>query len=284
MHGKEFDVAKRKVRAAPAKSDFVSVDCPLHDEPTEVKVVFDAKPNNWAQKGALRVVKCNECGLVFFNPNMSPEARRAYHGEEYYVQDDRGCIGYPNYLEDDHVNAKLYFGKLILSWCKRLFPNKKRKPGSIIDFGCATGHMGVPFKEASWRVVGVEFSEWAVNWGKENLGLDLRCQDMDDLRLEEDEKFDVVMFWDSLEHSQRPRELLRKVYAHSPEDMLMIIQLPDVGAYLKDPSHQFWSLYQHCFHYIPETLRLLLEMEGFKVQRKMPSSQAGEMLFAAVKA
>lgn len=263
--------------------NMIDIKCPLHDHPTETEFLFECPPNNWAQEVSLRVEQCKECGLIFFNPNPSIEDRRAYHTKEYYVADSRGCVGYPNYIEEDHIGAKIYFGKLIFSWFSRLWKDKTRKPCSLLDFGCATGHMSKHFHDKGWKVVGIEFSKWAVDWGREHLGLDLRCQDMDDLFLNDEEIFDCVLFWDSLEHSQNPRELLRKVYKHSSENMVMIIQMPNIEKYKDNPAHPYWSLYQHCYHYNPTTLNKLLELEGFKTSRKLPSSQPDEMLVVAEK-
>lgn len=264
-------------------TELTEINCPLHDHITESEFLFECRPNNWAQKTSLRVVQCKECGLLFFNPNLSITDRKAYHSREYYIADTKGCIGYPNYIEEDHLGAKIYFGKLIYSWFSRLWKDKTRKPCSLLDLGCATGHMSKPFHDRNWKVVGIEFSKWAVDWGREHLGLDLRHQDMDELFLDEEEIFDCVLFWDSLEHSQYPRKLLQKVYHHSPDKMVMIIQMPDVTKYVDDPKHPFWSLYQHCFHYNKDTLGRLLELEGFEITRKLPSSQSDEMLIVAEK-
>ena len=264
---------------------FVDIMCPLHDKKTETTLLFECPPNNWAQDVSLQVVKCNECGLVFFSPNLSPSVRRAYHGEEYFRAPEKGCVGYPDYVEDGHVGAKVYFGKLLVHWCHRLWKGKTNPPSSVIDLGCATGHMLVPFQTKGYDpVVGIDFSKWAVEWGKSNLGIDLRCQDMDALRLGKEEMFDCIIFWDSLEHAQKPRQLLRKLYAHSPEEAVMIVQMPDVDQFGDNPDHPFWSLYQHAFHYNEETLTKLMELEGFSVQKRLPSSQAEEMLFAVTKA
>ena len=265
------------------RMEFVNVKCPLHEGETATEFLFEVSPNNWAQEVSLQVVRCEECGLVFFNPNISVKDRKNYHSEEYYIANEKGCVGYPNYLEGDHIGAKIYFGKLLFSWFNRLWNSKERKPHSLIDFGCATGHMSKPFHDKGWKVVGIDFSEWATSWGREYLGMDLRCQDMDALQLGDDEVFDCILFWDSLEHSQFPRALLKNVYAHSSAASLMIIQMPNIDKYLDAPKHPFWSLYQHCFHYNKETLERLLELEGFQIRRELPSSQPNEMLFVIEK-
>lgn len=264
-------------------AELIEVNCPLHDHRTKSEFLFECPPNNWAQERPLRVERCEECGLLFFNPNIAVADRQAYHGKEYYIADPRGCIGYPNYIEEDHLGAKIYFGKLIYSWFSRLWKDKTRKPCSLLDIGCATGHMSKPFFDRGWRVVGIDFSKWAVDWGREHLGLELRCQDMDALFLDDEEIFDCVLFWDSLEHSQRPRALLRKIHQHSSKNMIMIIQMPDAAKYGDDPLHPFWSLYQHCFHYNKTSLERLLNLEGFGITRSLPSSQMDEMLIVAEK-
>lgn len=265
--------------------DFVDIKCPLHEEGSDLEPLFECPPNNWAQEVSLQVVQCQSCGLIFFSPNLSPSVRRVYHDENYFKATEQGCVGYPDYLEDNHAGAKVYFGKLVAHWFHSLWKGVTDPPRSIIDLGCATGHMLLPFKTKGYElVVGVDFSRWAVEWGKANLELDLRCQDMDFLKLGKNESFDCILFWDSLEHAQSPRKLLKKLHKHSSADAVMIIQLPDVDQFKTEPKHPFWSLYQHAFHYNEDTLRILLELEGFQIKRRLPSSQPQEMLFAVAKA
>ena len=257
----------------------VKVICPLHAQKTKTKFLFECSPNNWAQKVSLRVVQCQKCDLIFFSPNLNPEIRKAYHNQDYYRATEKGCIGYPDYIEEEHLSAKIYFGRLLLSWFTRLRKNKDNLLDSIIDLGCASGHMLIPFRDKGFTTVGIDFSEWAVEWGKKHLDLDLRCQDMDQLRLGKNELFDCIIFWDSLEHVQKPRKLLKILYKHSTKDTLMIVQMPDVNQFKNDPTHPYWSLYQHSFHYTEKTLGRLLKLEGFQIHRKLPSSQSAEMLF-----
>lgn len=247
--------------------------CPLCGGKTKDKL-FEIVNNNWRQTVQVTAVKCKDCGLVYFDPDVTEEIKKEYYSDLYFIAPGADkCSGYPNYVESAHLESKKYFGRILKSWISRLNPNAK----SILDIGCAVGAMLIPFRDAKWKTVGMDVSDWAVNWGKKNFGLDLR--NIDTLGQNKTEKFDVILFWDAFEHFPNPHEILKKVKEIAGPDTIFIFQLPNVEKYVDDNSHFLWSVYQHGCHYSPETFSKLLSLENLEIVKRFPSTQEYEMVF-----
>lgn len=256
-------------------SDLVKVKaCPVCKS-GQKKVLFPIVNNNWRQKEQVKAVQCSKCGMIYFDPDISEKAKIKYHTKAYYVPPSPDKIsGYPDYIDKEHLESKQYFGEIVLSWIRRQAPSAN----SILDVGCAVGAMGIPFQKAGWKVVGIDVSAWAINWGLKHFqDMDLRCCELSDLKSRD--HFDVILFWDVFEHIGRPRELLVKAKKLLNPGGIMVFQVPDVTGFCDDPGHYLWSVYQHSCFYTRETFEKLMDAAGLQILRKLPSTQEYEMVF-----
>lgn len=264
----------------------IKVDCPICEKD-------DISP--YLVVDGLNVVKCNGCGLIYFNPNVSTAEHNNFLSKDYWVSptyqklrasgnynfklylthlNSEDIVGYPDYLEPQHLGAKVGWGANLLKWCYNYNPDGK----SIIAVGCATGHMLEPFmNDGFYPVVGVEIAPWIVESGRKLLPtLDLRLGDFNDMNI--DEKFDFAMFWDSFEHLQYPNKTLSKLHNSLNDNAIVISHMPDVDDCDQDPEWYLWSPKQHCFFYNYRTLGLLLKKHGFEIIDEKVSPEAGEMV------
>jgi SAM-dependent methyltransferase len=211
--------------------------------------------------------------MIYFDPDISEKAKIAYHSRAYYVAPSPDKIsGYPDYCDQKHLESKQYFGEIVLSWIRKQAPEAK----SILDVGCAVGAMSVPFQKAGWKVVGIDVSAWAINWGLKHFkDLDLRCCELSAIR----GRFDVILFWDVFEHINRPQEVLSCAKKLLNPGGIIVFQVPDVEGFIDNPEHSLWSTYQHSCFYTRETFGKLMDVAGLQIVRKIPSTQEYEMVF-----
>ena len=271
----------------------ISVLCPICEK--------DASASLFAVEG-LQLVRCKECGLTYFNPNVRTDEHYAFLGEDFFIAPiiqqlrDSGrydfsvymehvhhpsVIGYPDYLEPEHLRAKELWGRTILSWFVKAWQEQKFTglPFSILEMGCATGHMLLPFKEAEWKpIVGQEVSEWIVQHKAPMINI--RLGELHTLDFGKD-KFDCVLCWDSFEHTHYPNEALCKIYEATNDQMLMIWQTPNVD--LASQEWYLWSPRQHNFFLNHITASKLLEKHGFKIIGEKISPEADEMVLLVCK-
>jgi len=263
----------------------IDVICPIC-EVDDTRFLFEVE--------GLRLVQCKRCGLIYFNPNVEFKEHVDFLDVDYWVAptyqrlkssgkydykayldhlDAEDIKGYPDYLEPRHLDAKVQWGKRVLGWFKKYYPEAH----SVIELGCATGHMLKPFVQAGWSpVVGVEVSPWIVDRGRElNPKLDLRLGNFENMQFTE--TFDCALLWDVFEHYQYPNGVLKNLYQITSSKMVAICHLPDADQ-SRGKDWYLWSPRQHCFHYNRKTLGMILDKHGFKIVGEEVSPEAGEMV------
>lgn len=268
--------------------NLINVDCPICEKDASTPL-FEVEE--------LSLVKCKKCGLMYYNPNISLQDHYAFLNEDFFVSPaiqqikksgqrydfavymqhvkHPSIVGYPDYLEPEHLRAKELWGKKLLSWFIKDWQIQKFKglPSSVLEMGAATGHMLHPFKDAEWRCLGQEVSCWIVDHSSSRV--DVLLGELHNLSFG-DEKFNCVILWDSFEHTQFPNECLKKLHEITTDEMLMIIQTPN-AEYITTEDHYLLSPRQHSFLFSKRTLSLILKKCGFEICNERISSQADEM-------
>ena len=250
----------------------------------------------------LQLVRCTTCGLTYYNPDVDIEEHYALLNEDFFVAPanqkaraggtysfdvymqnlkDPSIIGYPDYLEPEHLRAKELWGKKVLSWFVQAWQKQGYAglPSSILELGCATGNMLVPFVEAEWGpVVGQEVSPWIMQ--HKDPRIDVRLGELHSLDLG-NAKFNCVLMWDSFEHVQFPNECLKKVSEVTTEQALIIIQTPDVD--LSCVDWIYWSPRQHVHFWSKNTLSLMFDKHSWEIIGEKISPEADESIFIFAK-
>jgi SAM-dependent methyltransferase len=102
---------------------------------------------------------------------------------------------------------------------------------SVLEFGCANGHLGAACKAGSpgLRWTGVDVSAAAVAEAATRLDatIQMNLDEPDPLRLGSDH--DVVVFGDVLEHLRDPSRCLRTAYAASSTDARLVCCIPNMA-------------------------------------------------------
>jgi len=249
-----------------------------------------------------RVVRCDDCGLLFTNPRPSREEMGAHYPEEYYSHSDVDRL-----LRQHHdgatpswrrrVKARLleeYYGyppastgtpgvlERILSG-PLLYPLylyfrlSGRDPslipfvgeGRILDVGCGLGFALALYRGRGWTPFGVEPSPVAARYAREVLGLPVHQGEFLDARFPS-AFVDVVLFQHSLEHVPHPSVELREAHRVLKGSGLLVVMVPNAAsldARLFGRWWFAWDLPRHLYHFTPRTASALLAKAGFRVQR-----------------
>lgn len=78
--------------------------------------------------------------------------------------------------------------------------------GKLYDVGAAAGFVMHVAQSKGWEVYGNELSQQAVGWAKQHYGLDIFHGFLEDDPIAVDGHFDLVVFWNTLEHVRNPIE------------------------------------------------------------------------------
>jgi len=188
---------------------------------------------------------CGICGLQFWEPREMPDARWY---EQMYGGRDRNVLP----LEPGHK----YF------LADPLAPGK----GTLLDIGCGTGNFLAAARDAGYGVTGIELDRNAARFAKEKLNL----QNIFPLTISEfsgeypEARFDVVTFFEVLEHQAVPVEFLQKIRACVRATGLIALSVPNRERWMTGPDVLDYPP-NHFLRWSAGSLRKFLSAQGFEI-------------------
>ncbi len=138
--------------------------------------------------------------------------------------------------------------------------------GRLLDIGCATGNFLVAARDAGYDVTGIELDRNAARFAKERLGLQwvfpLTISEFADRNLVE--RFDVVTFFEVLEHQASPAEFLQKVKVCVRPGGVIALSVPNRERWLTGPDVLDYPP-NHFSRWNAVALKKFLNTQGFDV-------------------
>ena len=237
-------------------ASFEGVNCLLCDQDSTDTLVADDTP--------ARIVRCKNDGLVYLSPRPTYSRIRAFH-HQFVRQDNLE-------LFDSYRRRTLYREARIIQQLKR--------PGTLLDIGCATGTFLEQFAAPPWRLHGVETSPVGAELASSRAGADVFCGTLSEA-VYPSQYFDVVTILDAFFCFPAPRSDLAEIRRILKDDGLLAIEIPgfryrkvrDRGliCYLAEGR---WSRISprnpDLYYFSPATLRDLLDNAGFRIRQAIP--------------
>jgi len=173
------------------------VKCPIcytEVEERDFKETYVSPYNNQEYKR----YECPNCDVHWWEPlKIIPEFYESEVFESYIAFHE----GVGTRLGENH---KAFF---------KHFPSNVR--GKLLDVGCGDGRFLRYAKEQGFEVWGIDFDKKSVENVKRNLGIDtvfaMSLEEFYKYAKEKNLKFDVITFFEVLEHQDKPREFLEMV-------------------------------------------------------------------------
>ena len=209
-----------------------------------------------------RIMRC-ECGLVYSDPRVAPQAQFARVYVEGYGRPSRPHPSQRpalsrlwrsirgHYSADDAVRKRW---RAIRRWLPR------RGRLRFLDVGCNIGDLVelISAENPTWTVRGVEPSRHAAEVARRH-GLNVDCGFLEEAGYEED-SFDVICAWDVIEHVPEPFGFLQTVRRVLAPGGRFITHCPNYESLRRRHEGPRWGVFlpeQHLYHYTPQTLRRL---------------------------
>jgi len=195
-----------------------------------------------------RLIKCEECGLIYTD---SFGKSQSYAEKDYFV------------LKNQYVDRWDEFCVIFDSLLDKIV--KFKRTGRLLDVGAGVGTLLFVAARRGFVVQGVEVSEWASAFAREEKGLDVLTGTLEDARLET-ETFDVVVINHVLEHVVNPRTLLVEVHRILKNDGLLVIGVPNIGSIMACLRGSKWKSLrpeEHIWQFSPVTIKWLAKETGF---------------------
>ena len=195
--------------------------------------------------GRYELFGCDGCRLQFWEPREMPDAR--WYEQMYGGRDEKLLP-----LEPGHK----YF----------LADPLAPRGSELLDIGCGTGNFLAAARDAGYRVTGIELDRKAAGFAKERVGL----QRVFPLTISEfaeqhaDEKFDVVTFFEVLEHQAAPVEFLQKVNMVLKPRGTIALSVPNRERWMTGPDVLDYPP-NHFLRWDAAALKHFLSAQGFEV-------------------
>lgn len=210
--------------------------------------------------GEFDLRRCQRCGLMYLSPRPTPQSIGAYYPPDY--------TPYRPPVEDERWG--------VMRWMRRRKLAKRRtliekysglKHGRVLDVGCATGLFLREMQLAGWAAVGVEPIQSAADFARQRFGLEVFQGRLGDAPFAPD-SFDVITFWDVLEHTFSPRDELAHAARLVKPGGLVAINVPNWDSFDRPPFGRYWQGFdtpRHLYVFTRPTLTQLLTNAGFRV-------------------
>jgi 2-polyprenyl-3-methyl-5-hydroxy-6-metoxy-1,4-benzoquinol methylase len=153
------------------------------------------------------IAACRKCGFEYHDGFRGGGGDDGMFSEDYYRLRHHEAFEaqFDDYTRDPSADVYRH-------WLERI--EGKIPKGRILDVGSALGTFLKIAETRGWKPQGVEISRFAAEFAREKRGIPVFNGDLEQFPTEpgapsRDGAFDVVTFWDSIEHVTHPRENVR---------------------------------------------------------------------------
>lgn len=218
-------------------------------------IVCDSSQTRPFHKGLLQ---CQRCSHVVADLRITDEELFQLYKKDYFFGDE-----YSDYVADKSVIQKNF--KLRLKTLKKfLKPHVHR---NLLEIGSAYGFFLEVAQNYFNTVQGIDITEDGVRYAREVLHLDVLQSDL--LQQDfENQTFDVVCMWDTIEHLRDPQLYIEKVSRHMNTGSLLAITTGDIASLNARLRKDKWRLIHpptHVHYFSRKTLAQMLKNYGFEV-------------------
>lgn len=202
------------------------------------------------------VVECLNCSFHFIPP--------------YY----REKIDYKNYKSSDvtrEIKKSDPWIKIQRNLLRYQLIRRYKRSGKIYDVGAGFGHFMLTGQQLGFKVTGIELSKANVDFARNELNLPVKFGDF--LAEDESQKYDIITFWDVLEHIDEAEQVILKAKRLLKSDGYIFLQVPQWNSFFQRLTRdKWWAMgLDHVNYFSRRTITRLLTTHGFEVRTIKPS-------------
>ncbi len=203
-----------------------------------------------------QLVVCKYCGLEYLNPR---------------IKSSFTFLGYSEAVDKRHHEEDMYrihsFKRALRKVQKDLVCSRKNgERVRILDVGCAGGAFLKAASDMGYEAIGLEPSRYLAELGQKNYNVEIHQDSLDSFVFSKNE-FDIVTFWDVLEHVPNPREALQNAHEALSESGTLLLNLPMIDTWPAKFMKLRWPFYLnvHTYYFSKKTIESLLLSSGFQI-------------------
>lgn len=208
------------------------------------------------------IVQCADCQLLFTNPRPTAEFLGQYYESDQYISHQDKGNSLINFI---YRIARTYTLKKKV----KLINGQVSQPGSLLDFGCGTGHFLAAASKAHWAVTGVEPNNLARQQAEaKQLNV---FSDLADI--EGQHQYDLITLWHVLEHVPNLNDTIINLSDLLSKNGTLIVAVPNHKSYDAQKYKNNWAGYdvpRHLYHFDHTTMKKLMKKHKLKVKEILP--------------
>jgi 2-polyprenyl-3-methyl-5-hydroxy-6-metoxy-1,4-benzoquinol methylase len=229
-------------------------------------------------------VNCPICYTKVNENNFKESYISPYNKQEYKRYECPNCDVHwweplkiiPEFYESEFIEYCIAFHEVVGTRLGenhkaffKYFPSNVR--GKLLDVGCGDGRFLRHAKEQGFEVWGIDFDKKSVENVKRNLGIDtvfaMSLEEFYEYAKEKNLKFDVITFFEVLEHQDKPRGFLEMVKGLLKEGGYIAGSVPNREMVLVE---SFWEYTHvdfpphHFLRFSRKSLEKAIKLSGFE--------------------
>ena len=236
----------------------VEVPCPLCDSPDRERLFVSRL---YAEE--VPVVECRACGLLYQSPRPEESDLAGMYDEKYYT----GAGAKPG--DYTYADERTKEPEVRLKSAARLERIESFvKPGRVVEPGCSFGTFLDEARRRGWDPVGVDVSEPAAKYCREERKIPVHLGPFEAAPLEP-RSARLIHMSEVIEHLAHPRAAIRRCAEVLEPGGLLVIGTANADSLARKLRGPRWGYYMpgHVVYFSPVTLGRLLCEEGFEVLR-----------------
>jgi len=198
--------------------------------------------------GHFAIVRCKKCGMVRSSQRDDSATR------------DQLSQQTQNLDKQDTKNRIQTFKQRANLLSRKTIPG-----GYLLDINCETGLFTAEMMRKGWQAVGIDSSDWAASQARERAPWAQFFVSNIETAIFPAASFDVITYWDGLEHADSPRKVLERLTSWLEPGGLLLMILPDITSLESKMMGQHWPflLRQHLWYFSPAAIKRLLDEHGY---------------------
>jgi len=208
----------------------------------------------WLEKKGLPLLRCSRCGNGYLPDARVPDDLESLYSREYFEGGRE--TGYPAYLAEAPLLAANFERRL--AWIEGL-----QGPGRLLDVGAAYGLFLKAARARGWDPVGVEIAPDCAEQARRIAEVPVQAGDFLEVPLEPG--FDVITFFDVIEHMRRPADCLARAAGLLRPGGWVVVETGDLASPWARLLGRYWYFLdppQHLAYFSARGLEASLRAAG----------------------